>query len=329
MELREALKILRKELGMTQTELAEALHLNYTTVNRWENGKAEPNTSTAAYLMKYAKELQVSAECMRCLKEALIKIHKESLHVPESSLYTVERESICQLVDDASTGVYVCDLETNDLLYVNSKMEEYIGQKYIKSEGKKCYDFIMHYNRPCSFCPKTKLPKEDYTDEHVVSPVTGRAYHVHGKQIEWNGKKAHVQYAADETYAFTSPHGFEKLLDNVPIGIGVGYMDAEGRIEISYMNDGYYAMMGTTREARLKYLGLSALDAVIPEEREFVRSEIMAAYRDNRHIINIDIRIHTQEDTYKWVNMVTKIVGQENKKIRFCASFTDIDHLKS
>ena len=33
----------RREMGMSQEELAHALNVSYVTINRWENGKSAPN----------------------------------------------------------------------------------------------------------------------------------------------------------------------------------------------------------------------------------------------------------------------------------------------
>lgn len=43
MEISKAIKSVRKKLKMSQTEMAEALNVSYTTINRWENGKVEPS----------------------------------------------------------------------------------------------------------------------------------------------------------------------------------------------------------------------------------------------------------------------------------------------
>lgn len=43
MLLTEFIKDIRIKLGMSQQQLAKALNVNYTTVNRWENGKSEPS----------------------------------------------------------------------------------------------------------------------------------------------------------------------------------------------------------------------------------------------------------------------------------------------
>ena len=38
------MRLLRSELGFTQSELADALHVSFTTINRWENGKSVPSS---------------------------------------------------------------------------------------------------------------------------------------------------------------------------------------------------------------------------------------------------------------------------------------------
>ena len=37
------IKDVRKQLSMSQQQLANALNVNFSTINRWENGKAVPS----------------------------------------------------------------------------------------------------------------------------------------------------------------------------------------------------------------------------------------------------------------------------------------------
>lgn len=52
-------KTLRKEKGLTQTELAKLLKIDQTTVSKWELGKALPDT---ALLIKLAEFFDVSID---------------------------------------------------------------------------------------------------------------------------------------------------------------------------------------------------------------------------------------------------------------------------
>ena len=48
---------LRKKLGITQQEIADALGVSFATVNRWENGKTVPS-SLALNQFKIFRDLQ-------------------------------------------------------------------------------------------------------------------------------------------------------------------------------------------------------------------------------------------------------------------------------
>ena len=43
MELCSIVKQVRKELGLSQEQLARELSISFSTVNRWENGKSKPS----------------------------------------------------------------------------------------------------------------------------------------------------------------------------------------------------------------------------------------------------------------------------------------------
>lgn len=43
MKLTGFIKDVRRQLEMTQEQLANALNVSFSTINRWENGKAEPS----------------------------------------------------------------------------------------------------------------------------------------------------------------------------------------------------------------------------------------------------------------------------------------------
>jgi transcriptional regulator with XRE-family HTH domain len=43
MRLAEFIKDVREQLEMSQKRLAKALNVSFSTINRWENGKAEPS----------------------------------------------------------------------------------------------------------------------------------------------------------------------------------------------------------------------------------------------------------------------------------------------
>lgn len=61
MSYQAAIKKLRRELLITQSELAKMLGVSFESVNRWENGKCEPTMAVkrklSSYFEKYGLEI--------------------------------------------------------------------------------------------------------------------------------------------------------------------------------------------------------------------------------------------------------------------------------
>ena len=79
MELRDVLKRMRGELGINQAELANALHVSFATVNRWETGKTCPNRSILAAITEYAHSHGVSESCAVQLREAIASVKRSKI----------------------------------------------------------------------------------------------------------------------------------------------------------------------------------------------------------------------------------------------------------
>ena len=66
MEFHEKLHSLRKQKGLTQEALAEALHVSRTAVSKWESGRGYPNIdslkATAAFFGVTVDELLTENE---------------------------------------------------------------------------------------------------------------------------------------------------------------------------------------------------------------------------------------------------------------------------
>ena len=56
METFEMIKAIRLQLGMTQEAFAEAIHVAFSTVNRWENNKSTPNSMARALIADLCKK---------------------------------------------------------------------------------------------------------------------------------------------------------------------------------------------------------------------------------------------------------------------------------
>lgn len=64
------LKDIRKELRLSQEELARALNISFTTINRWENGRSLPSRLAKMRLIEYCLNKNISQENMELLNRA-------------------------------------------------------------------------------------------------------------------------------------------------------------------------------------------------------------------------------------------------------------------
>jgi DNA-binding transcriptional regulator YiaG len=53
----EIVKQVRSRLGISQEDLARALHVSYATVNRWENEQASPSRLAWRQFVAYCQEM--------------------------------------------------------------------------------------------------------------------------------------------------------------------------------------------------------------------------------------------------------------------------------
>jgi len=64
MDFSEIVKTVRKNLGMSQEELAHILKVSFSTINRWENGKTHPNKMAKSVFFDYCKERGIDVKSM-------------------------------------------------------------------------------------------------------------------------------------------------------------------------------------------------------------------------------------------------------------------------
>jgi len=75
MSFSKEIKMLRERLYLTQNEFAKALNVSFSTVNRWEKGKARPNISTMKEVKKFCEGKEVDYSSV---EEAWLKMDLEA-----------------------------------------------------------------------------------------------------------------------------------------------------------------------------------------------------------------------------------------------------------
>lgn len=144
--------------------------------------------------MVFAKETVVRRMQKRWKQR--IRALKKNEEAERISQIAAQYQSI---IDETQTGVYVRDLGTHEILFVNRKACEIFQVDRQTSVGQKCYNLFFHQGVVCRNCPTKQRSLLNMTEREMT--INGHIYLVKGKSIDWGERKAYVEYLTDITDA--------------------------------------------------------------------------------------------------------------------------------
>ena len=113
------------------------------------------------------------------------------------------------------------------------------------------------------------------------------------------------------------------------LATGIGVFDVmEDTLELRFLNDGYYKMLGSDRSRREQYFGKGTLLAIHPEDREELWKEVRASIAEHR-ICRLTCRICRDDGSYSWMGIQANHMPLDDGTERFYASYVDLDAQKA
>ena len=103
------------------------------------------------------------------------------------------RMDIKQILDQIDEIIYIADMESYELLYLNRIGREYFGEP---APGVKCYEFLQGEEKPCKFCTNRILPhgqgqRHTWVRQH---PSVGDML-LHDSIIDYDGRPCRMEVA--------------------------------------------------------------------------------------------------------------------------------------
>lgn len=84
-------------------------------------------------------------------------------------------EEIWNLFETMDEYVYVSDIDTHDLVYMNKKARNTYGISSLEDlHGKKCYETIQKCSAPCASCNNCELQEGKFKEQTYYNPVIGK-----------------------------------------------------------------------------------------------------------------------------------------------------------
>ncbi len=105
-----------------------------------------------------------------------------------------------EFVDQLNEVVYVVDVETYDIVYVNQKLVDLFGyQSKDEIIGQKCYQALQKNTMPCSFCNNKDLRENCLCKRKCFNQKLSTYLYLVDTMVQKNGRKYRVELAMDIT----------------------------------------------------------------------------------------------------------------------------------
>lgn len=106
-----------------------------------------------------------------------------------------ERDEIVNIVEGMDEVIYVSDIDTYELYYMNSAARKLTG--IYEYKGRKCYQVFQGRQLPCEYCNNCKLKNGKIQVWERDNLFFDKHFVIKDKLIPWNGKMARLEIAMD------------------------------------------------------------------------------------------------------------------------------------
>ena len=154
------------------------------------------------------------------------------------------------MMDEYVGNVYVCDMETYELLYLNPNACATLQHTKEELVGRKCYEVIQGRTSPCPFCTNDRICEEEVYAWEFDNPVLERTFKIKNRVILWNGRRARIELSHDmystEYKLAKKDQEREAILKTIPGGFV--RLDARDEHTVLWYSETFLDMIGYTKE---------------------------------------------------------------------------------
>lgn len=101
------------------------------------------------------------------------------------------------MMDEYVGNIYISDLETYELLFLNKTAAATLHTTKAEVTGKKCYEVIQGRTSPCPFCNNALLTEDDVYAWEFDNPNLKKAFMIRNRVINWQGRRSRIELSHD------------------------------------------------------------------------------------------------------------------------------------
>lgn len=238
-----------------------------------------------------------------------------------------ELSALKQILDDSDQMIQVCDMDTHSMLYANAPMLKAAAHGNVPYLGQKCHKYLMDSDVPCSYCPCRGMDG----DVQIVKDVedcTG-VYSIKIKSIEWNGRRALVEYFSDVTEVRRSEKRYKTEVDAIVSSIsmaqGICHVDINDRklLNLNMQKDVLPGVEITSADMLLKAIEdeITTDEAKKEFRRIFSYGYVQETYAKGEMSITLDTEVRHQNGDIVPVRFVGRLVINPTNNHLECIAF--------
>lgn len=137
-------------------------------------------------------------------------------------------KKIWEFFENMDEVVYVSDVDSYDLVYMNKKALELYGfQSLGELAGKKCYEILQNSSSPCSICNNQELKKDHFKEWLFYNPILEKHMMLKDTVVEEDGRRYRVEIAIDpckQELRGNMLRGYENLEATINEGLRMALM---------------------------------------------------------------------------------------------------------
>ncbi|MBS7008088.1 PAS domain-containing hybrid sensor histidine kinase/response regulator [Anaerostipes sp.] len=213
------------------------------------------------------------------------------------------------MLDEYAGNVYIADIQTYELLYLNQAACETLCQPAEKLVGRKCYEVIQGREEPCPFCTNGLLTEDEFYEWDFYNPVLKRTFIVKNRIVNWEDHRARLELSHDnmspEYKLEKRDREREAIIRSIPGGFA--RVDARDFKTIIWYGGEFLPLIGYTKEQFQNEVH-SQCDYVHPDDLARVE-EVMRKSKATGEDKAIEARIVARDGKTKILTMTFSYVS--------------------
>lgn len=191
------------------------------------------------------------------------------------------------MMDEYIGNIYISDLETYELLFLNKTAAATLHTTKAEVTGKKCYEVIQGRTSPCPFCNNALLTEDDVYAWEFDNPNLKKTFIIRNRVINWQGRRSRIELSHDmmsaEYKLAKKDQEREAILKTIPGGLA--RVDARDCETILWYGGNFLEMLGYTDEQFVHELH-SKCSYVHPDDRDRIASLMRSISKTGEYTVS-------------------------------------------